>query len=113
MCALRAPLDDEAADQVGQCVVEEVKSVIRQAYGGEAGHEVGVHLTLGEDRIELQICDCGNSRRDQDPSDSASVVEGSASSGHRSVMDEVRYEAGKDKNVLYLVKTLDTRAAKV
>ncbi len=58
-------LDEVLAYQIELCAVEGVTNAIRHAYQGEAGNEVTILIEFSDQRMDLEIRDCGNAMAPQ------------------------------------------------
>jgi len=101
------------------CVVEAITNSIKHSYRGEKGKEVVVILTLTEDHISIDVCDCGTA---MDPdvlknadltyhNDKTYDIENIADCGRgigimKMIMDSVTYATGKEGNCLTLRKNI-------
>jgi serine/threonine-protein kinase RsbW len=126
--ALRAVcgLTNLPADQIDELelgVVEAVNNVIRHGYGGAPGMPVAVAVTLGDDRVEVEIRDrgvaipaglldrAGDDLPDPDPTDIGSLPEsGMGLRLIRAVASRVRYDSRGGENTLRLEKLLSSGA---
>jgi serine/threonine-protein kinase RsbW len=110
-----AGLDTSACEVLELCVVEAVTNAIVHAYGGAPGHEVRLHVSLFEERLELRVMDGGTpmpagllERPEPElPEDPLELAE----SGRglfilRSFFDTLGYVSDARGNVLTLVKRL-------
>lgn len=99
------------------CVVEAVTNVAKHAYHSEAGHFVEIEILLYQDRLTMKICDSGDrmdlSRIEPlafDPSKTETLPEhGMGVFILKSIMDEVRYDVVKGRNILTLTKYVKKR----
>lgn len=55
-----AGLEPSDCDLLELCVVEAVTNAVVHAYGGAPGHEVRLHVSVYEDRLELQVMERGS-----------------------------------------------------
>jgi serine/threonine-protein kinase RsbW len=109
--ARRARLSDEAIHHCRLALDEACMNIIRHAYGQEPGGEIEVAVEIGEGECVIYLTDFGES---YDPSQVAKPRIGESIDDARpgglglylmrSVMSEVRYIPGPNRNCLVMVK---------
>jgi serine/threonine-protein kinase RsbW len=107
------PLDPSTVCQVELCVVEAVTNSVKHAYGGQAGCEVRLEVSLSADRIQFDVSDTGlpmKTLNTPDPVYDRGDRDALPESGTglfiiRSVMDRVSYSSEEcGRNVLRMIK---------
>lgn len=115
---LYSPLSEMEAYQVRLCVVEAVNNIIKHAYAMEANHPVEVTMTLGEERLRVELRDEG--RAAELPEGRLSETGGDAGEGGEtqgqtpekgyglkivtSIMENVHFERVGAQNLLRMEK---------
>jgi serine/threonine-protein kinase RsbW len=100
------------AHRIQLCIVEAVTNIVKHAYGTEAGHEIGVEVSIQPDRISFRITDTGEAIKSLsptplqfDPADRASLPErGMGLHIIHKLMDEVEYHTADGINILTMHK---------
>lgn len=107
------PLSELESYKIELCVVEACNNSIEHAYKNQCNHEIEIEISLSIDQIKFQICDYGKPMNGQikvtkfefDPNDIKNLPEGGMGLYIMNcIMDEVRYQRGRGKNILTLVK---------
>jgi serine/threonine-protein kinase RsbW len=124
VCGL-TPLPPQQIDELELGIVEAVTNVIRHGYAGRPGMPVAVTITLGDERVEIDIRDRGGAipagllekaregeTFDFDSRDIAALPESGMGLGLiMLVASEVRYASEAGENNLHLEKLLPAAGA--
>lgn len=118
LCLL-SHLSEKDAHCIELCATEAVVNSIKHAYGDEPGHEVAVTVTIGSDRLMIEVCDSGKPmepgmlerKRAFDTDFDLEAIDTIPESGRglaiiQQVMDEVSYTNDGHKNCLRMVKKI-------
>ncbi len=110
-------IDTVSSYHLELCVVEAVTNVTKHAYDSEAGHSVEVDILLHRDRMTFRVYDNGKSMDLSkieplrfDPQKVETLPErGMGVFILKTLMDEIRYETKKGRNILTMIKYLEKR----
>ncbi len=102
------------AQKIETCVVEAVNNVILHAYEGGPENSVDIHLEFIHSGLLISVVDQGksmgmlpNKKLEFDPDDTGELPEsGMGLFIIQQIMDTVKYESEKDRNILKMFKRL-------
>lgn len=104
--------DDDEVQFIMLAVDEACANVIRHAYGGRTDGQVVLRCAAKDKRIEFRLVDQGKpAEASRMKSRALEDVRPGGLGLHliQSIMDEVRYDTGRDGNELFLAKSLRPR----